>query len=88
MSSIRRFFFAVFATALMAFALPSFAVTPSKIFGLTMDTVPSGNFTAGAVNTISAKYTNLTPNGNSTINWVHLSVPNALLSTTPVFHFP
>lgn len=82
MTSIRKLLFLVLAVALTAFALPSLAA-PAKIFGLTMDAVPSGNFIGGQVNTLSAKYTNLTPGGNSTINWVHLSVPNALWSTYP-----
>jgi hypothetical protein len=83
MTSIRKLFFIVATIAMAAFAPPSLAAQPAKIFGLTMDTVPSGNFIAGQVNTLSAKYTNLTPNGNSTINWVYLTVPATLWGVYP-----
>jgi len=83
MTSIRRLL-GLFATiALVVFAVPIFAAQPSKIFGLTMDTVPSGNFVAGQVNTFTATYTNLTPTGNSVINWVHLTVPKSLWGPNP-----
>jgi len=74
MTSIRKWFYALFAAALMALALPSIAANPQKIFGLTM----SGTLVPNSLSTITAKYTNLTPSGNSTINWVYLIVPNTL----------
>jgi len=78
--------FVVVTLALMAFALPSSAA-PAKIFGLTMDTYPTPGQAVlpNTTVTLSAKYTNLTPNGNSTINWVHLTVPAGMAITNIVF---
>jgi len=65
---------ALVTVVLAAFALPSFAGPPSKIFGLTMS--PATVSGVPPV-TLTATYTNLTPNGNATVNTLILSPPTA-----------
>ena len=64
------------ALALAAVSLPTVAA-PAKIFGLTM--APSTVTSSPA--SLTAKFTNLTPNGNSVINTVILTPPTGVTAT-------
>ena len=64
------------AVAIAAVSLPTIAA-PAKIFGLTM--APSTVTSSPA--SLTAKFSNLTPNGNSVINTVILSPPAGVTAT-------
>jgi|SRR5689334_11811056 len=83
MSYLRKSLYLVAAVMLAAFALPSVAAQPTKIFSLTM--TPANVSTSPA--TLTAKYTNTTPNGNSVINTVILTPPNGIAVTGVSFPF-
>ena len=68
------------ALALAAISLPTIAA-PAKLFGLDMS--PSTATTAAV--TLTAKYSNLTPNGNSVINTVILTPPIGVTVTGTSF---
>jgi len=68
------------ALALAAISLPTIAA-PAKLFGLDMS--PSTATTAAV--TLTAKYSNLTPNGNSVINTVILTPPAGVTVTGTSF---
>jgi hypothetical protein len=69
MNSMRKWVGLFVALAFAAFALPSSAAQPAKIFSLNMSPVTVNSTTAD----LTAKYSNQTPNGNSVINTVILS---------------
>ncbi len=81
MNSMRKFLCVLTAVVLAAFALPSFAAQPTKIFSLKMS--PATVNTSPV--TLTATYANTTPNGNSVINTVILTPPSGIVVTGTSF---
>lgn len=77
MKSMRKTLGFLILSAFAAFALTASAAGPAKIFGLVMAPATVSSSPAA----LTAKFSNLTPNGNSVINTVILSPP----TTAPKF---
>jgi hypothetical protein len=83
MNSMRKWVGLLMALAFAAVALPSSAAGPTKIFSIDMS--PATVTTTSA--SLTAKYANQTPNGNSVINTVILSPPAGVTITGASFPF-
>jgi len=72
--NFRRTFCVLMTILLAAFALPSMALNPQKIYGLTMQPIQSDPPSFSPPFMVKATITNLSPNGNSAIDSFTLSV--------------